>query len=104
MANSTYQINKGINKSIVFKGLRAQYIWYMGGGMFLLLIIYALMYLVKINTYISLGVTICLGAVMIVGIYHLSGTYGEHGLSKALAKRNIPKVVKSNSRRPFRKK
>jgi hypothetical protein len=101
MANSTYQINKGINKSIVFKGLRAQYIWYMGGGMFLLLIFYAVMYMAKVNTFISLGITICLGAVMIMGIYHMSSEYGEHGLTKALARRSIPKVVKSKSRKVF---
>ena len=38
MANSVYQINKGINRSIEFKGLRAQYIWYLGGGVVALLI------------------------------------------------------------------
>ena len=102
MANSTYQINKGINKSIVFKGLRAQYIWYMGAGMFALLIIYAVMYMVKVNTYICLGITLCLGAAMIMGIYHLSATYGEHGLTKALAKRSVPTVLKSRSRKVFK--
>ena len=102
MANSTYQINKGINRSIVFKGLRAQYIWYMGAGMFALLILYAVMYMVKVNTYICLGITLCLGAAMIMGIYHLSATYGEHGLTKAMAKRSIPKTVKSSSRKVFK--
>ncbi|MEO6685508.1 MAG: DUF4133 domain-containing protein [Dyadobacter sp.] len=102
MANSTYQINKGINKSIVFKGLKGQYIWYMGGGMFLLLILYAGMYMAKVNTYLSLGIMVCMGAAMMMGIYHLSSTYGEHGLTKTLAKRSIPKVVKSNSRKVFR--
>ena len=33
MANSVYKINKGINKPIEFKGLKAQYIWYLGGGL-----------------------------------------------------------------------
>lgn len=33
MSNSVYQINKGINKPIEFKGLKAQYIWYLGGGL-----------------------------------------------------------------------
>ncbi len=41
MANSVYQINKGINQSIEFKGLKAQYIWYLGGGVIALLIIFA---------------------------------------------------------------
>lgn len=104
MANNTYYINKGINKSIVFKGLKAQYIWYMGGGMLLLLIIYAMMYMARLPNIISLGITVILGALMMMAIYHLSGTYGEHGLLKALAKRSIPRLVKSQSRKVFIRK
>ena len=47
MANSVYRINKGINRSIEFKGLKAQYIWYLGGGVVALLIVFAAMYLVR---------------------------------------------------------
>ena len=101
MFRKTYFVNKGINKSIVFRGLKAQYIWYMGGAMFGLLIIYSLMYLWKVNTFISLGITICLGAAVMMFIYHLSSTYGEYGLSKAMAKRAIPKIVKVRSRNAF---
>jgi hypothetical protein len=101
MAANRYVINKGVNQSIVFKGLKAQYIWYMGGGMFALLIIYAVMYMAGVNTYISLAITICLGGLLLIGIYQLSSTYGEHGLAKALARRSIPVVVKSRSRRIF---
>ena len=99
----TYSINKGVNRSIVFKGLVAQYIWYMGAGMFVLLLLYAAMYVAGVNTFISLAITVCLGAAMIMWIYHLSSSYGEHGLTKALARRGIPKVVKSRSRRLFSK-
>ncbi|MBD0288989.1 MAG: DUF4133 domain-containing protein, partial [Flavisolibacter sp.] len=41
MATSVYQINKGINKPIEFKGFKAQYIWYLGGGLVALLILFA---------------------------------------------------------------
>jgi len=99
----TYSINKGVNRSIVFKGMVAQYIWYMGAGMFVLLVLYAAMYVAGVNTFISLAITVCLGAAMIMWIYHLSSSYGEHGLTKALARRSIPKVVKSRSRRLFSK-
>ena len=101
MATNRYIINKGVNQSIVFKGLKAQYIWYMGGGMFALLITYAVMYMAGVNTYISLAITICLGGLLLIGIYHLSSTYGEHGLVKALARRSIPVIVKSGSRKVF---
>ncbi|HEU4791365.1 MAG TPA: DUF4133 domain-containing protein, partial [Flavobacterium sp.] len=45
MSNSVYQINKGINQSIEFKGLKAQYIWYLGGGVVVLMILFAVMYI-----------------------------------------------------------
>jgi hypothetical protein len=97
----TYIVNKGVNRSIVFKGLVAQYIWYMGAAMFGVLLLYAAMYLAGVNTFISLGITACLGIGVIMGIYHLSSTYGEHGLTKTLARRRIPRVVKTRSRRVF---
>ena len=39
-----YQINKGINKPIEFKGLKAQYIGYLAVGLVILLIGFAIMY------------------------------------------------------------
>ena len=78
MSNSVYTINKGINKSIEFKGLKAQYIWYLGGGIIALLILFAIMYII-------------------------SNKYGEHGMMKAMAKRNVPKVLKSYNRKAFLK-
>lgn len=104
MAARTFEINKGINRSIVFKGLKSQYIWYMGGAMFVLLILYALMYLFKVSTFISLGIIICLATGSIMGIYQLSASYGEHGLTKALAARKLPRLVRSTSHKPFESK
>jgi hypothetical protein len=99
---SVYQINKGINASIEFKGLKAQYIWYMGGAAIVLFAIYALLYVCGIRSYICVGIVVCLGIPMIMGIYHLSGVYGEHGVTKVLARRSIPKHVRSNSRSIFK--
>ena len=55
MASSVYQINKGINKPIEFKGLKAQYIWYLGGGLVALLILFAIIYIAGVNMFICLG-------------------------------------------------
>jgi len=100
-SNSSYQINKGINAAIQFKGLQAQYIWYMGGAAVVLMIIYAILYVSGVNSFACVGIITALGIPTIMGIYHLSSTYGEHGLAKALARRSIPVVVKSRSRRIF---
>jgi hypothetical protein len=102
MANSIYQINKGINKPIEFKGLKAQYIWYLGIGILGLLIVYASLYVTGVNQYLAIAITGALGAGMVSKVYGLSNKYGEHGMMKVLAKRSVPKVVKSNSRNVFR--
>jgi len=104
MSNSVYEINKGINRPIEFKGLKAQYIWYLGGGMVLVFMFYVVLYTAKVDTFLTLALTGLLGAGLFTTVYHLSSTYGEHGLSKALAKSKVPKIIKAKSRLPFVKK
>lgn len=101
MANSVYQINKGINASIEFKGLKAQYIWYLGGGVVALLIVFAIMYLIGLPSWLCIGIILLAGTGLVVKIYGMSNKYGEHGLMKALAKKQVPKVLRSRSRRIF---
>ena len=103
MNTSVYQINKGINKPIEFKGLKAQYIWYLGGGLIGLLILFAILYISGLNAIICLIVVVILGTVLFIHVQKLSNKYGKHGMMKALAKKRIPAVIKSYSRLPFRK-
>jgi hypothetical protein len=99
--NSVYKINKGINKPIEFKGLKAQYIAYLGIGLLILLILFTILYIAGINRFLCLAMTIILGVMLFVGVYHLSDTYGQYGLMKKLASKSIPAFIKVNSRRPF---
>lgn len=101
MANSIYQINKGINKSIEFKGLRAQYIWYLAIGILVLLIFFGTIYALGVPTFICVGLALLGGTALFMKIYAMSAKYGEHGLTKELAKRSIPKVIRCNSRKVF---
>ena len=104
MANSVYQINKGINQSIEFKGLKAQYIWYLGVGVIALLIIFAAMYIIGLPSFVCIGIILIAGTVLVIRIYGMSNKYGEYGLMKALARKQVPKVIKSRSRKVFLKK
>jgi len=99
--NSVYKINKGINKPIEFKGLKAQYIGYLGIGVILLLIIFAVIYISGINMFVCLGIILLLGTLLFMGVYKLSDTYGQHGLLKKLAKRNIPVSLTGRTRKIF---
>ena len=98
---SVYTINKGVNKPVVFRGLKAQYIWYLAGGLLLLMIVYAVMYICSVNTYVSLVLIIGLASFLIAYVYKLSHKYGEFGMMKMMAKRNIPRVIKVYSRKVF---
>lgn len=103
MSNSVYQINKGINKSIEFKGLKAQYIWYLAGGLVGLLMAFAIMYIIGINPFLCVGVILISGTVLVLKVYAISNKYGEHGMMKNLAQRSVPHSIKSNSRKTFKK-
>lgn len=95
--SSVYPINKGINKPIEFKGLKAQYIWYLGGGLVALLILFAIIYICGVNIFICLALIVALTTVLFMYVYKLSRTYGEYGLMKKMAKKAVPKVIKSYS-------
>lgn len=101
MNNSVYKINKGINKPIEFKGFKAQYIWYLGIGLVGLLVLFAILYIAGVNTYLCLVLTVILGAVLFMRVSKLSNKYGEHGMMKKMASRSVPRVIKSYSRMPF---
>lgn len=72
--NSVYQVNKGINKTIEFKGLKAQYIWYLGGGLIGLLILFAMMYFIGLSTFICLGIILTAGTGLFMYVFRLSNT------------------------------
>lgn len=99
--SSVYQINKGINKPIEFKGLKAQYIWYLGGGLLALLILFAILYICGVNSFVCLGLIIVLGIALFMYVYKLSHTYGEYGMMKKIAKRGIPPILRAKSRKMF---
>lgn len=104
MGNSVYKINKGINKSVEFKGLKAQYIWYLGGGIVLLLLLFAVMYIMGINQYLCMAIVLLLGGLLVSKVYSLSHKYGAYGLMKKMARLKVPKVIKSYNRQSFFRK
>ncbi|MBS1528788.1 MAG: DUF4133 domain-containing protein [Bacteroidetes bacterium] len=103
MSNSVYSINKGINKSIEFKGLKAQYIWYLGGALLALLILFAILYIIGVSPILCVVIVLASGTAVFVQVYRMSARYGEYGLMKEMAARRVPKVVHCRGRKIFRK-
>ena len=96
-----YSINRGINKPMEFKGLKAQYIGYLAAGLGLALIAFAIGYITGMSMYLCLTMAVLLTTADFVLVFHLSATYGEHGLMKKLARNQVPDSVIIRSRKIF---
>ncbi|HEY4197588.1 MAG TPA: DUF4133 domain-containing protein [Mucilaginibacter sp.] len=96
-----YQINKGINKPIEFKGLKAQYIGYLAGGLVGLLVFFAIIYIIGFPVYVCIALTSVLGTGLFMQVYRFSHKYGQYGLMKRNARAYLPGYLKFSSRKLF---
>jgi hypothetical protein len=101
MAGSVYRINRGINRPMVVKGLKAQYVWWMAGGLVGLLLLFAVLYLAGLSIYICVGILAVLGLSWGWLVYRLSNRYGPYGMMKELARKRVPGVLKAGGRKLF---
>jgi membrane protein implicated in regulation of membrane protease activity len=93
--NSVYQINQGVGRPLVFRGLTAQYIWWLGGGILFCLLLFALLYLLGVTMSVCILLVFALAGAWIWKVYSLSQRNGEHGMMKKMASSAIPKWVKA---------
>jgi hypothetical protein len=101
MSTAVYTINKGVNRSIEFKGLKAQYIWWLGGGIAGLLILFAVLYIAGVNPFVGMGLIGAAGTALFVQVYRMSRKYGQYGLLKKRAALQLPKLIRSGTRKVF---
>lgn len=99
----SYTINKGINKPIELKGFKAQYIAYLGVGLVVLLIAFAVLYLIGFPLLLLFPLIIGGGVLLFTKIFAMSKKYGRHGLLKEMAYRIVPDAVVSRNRSPFKR-
>lgn len=96
-----YHLNKGVSRPLVFKGLKAQYIGFLAGGLLLLQLLFAVLYILDLSLFIILPLIGVLGIWLFIGIQRLSKRFGTHGLMKYRAWRKLPKAISYTSRNPF---
>lgn len=90
---NTYNINKGIGRTVEFKGLKAQYLFIFAGGLLGLLIMVMIMYMAGVSTYFCLGFGGISASLLIWQTFSLNRKYGEHGLMKLGANKKHPKYI-----------
>lgn len=89
----TYHINKGIGRTVEFKGLKAQYLFIFAGGLLGMLICVMIMYMAGVNSYLCLILGSGGAGLIIWKTFSLNKKYGEHGLMKVEARRKHPKYI-----------
>ncbi|WP_341836807.1 DUF4133 domain-containing protein [Chitinophaga pollutisoli] len=96
-----YSINKGINKPIEFKGIKAQYILYLAVGLVVLMLVFAIFYVCGVSLFVSMPVIAILGFTLFHYVMRYSAKYGQYGLLKEAAFSRIPATVQCLDRSLF---
>jgi len=99
--NMEYSINKGIGKSVEFKGLKAQYLFIFAGGLLSVFVVFVIMYLVGIDQWVCIGFGVITALALVWMTFNLNAKYGENGLMKLMAKRQHPRYL-INRKIPYR--
>lgn len=89
----TYNINKGVGRTVEFKGLKSQYLFIFGGGLLAVLILVMILYMANINPYICLFIGAGGASLIVWQTFTLNSKYGEYGLMKAGAKKRHPRYI-----------
>ncbi|ANF52994.1 conjugal transfer protein TraF [Chryseobacterium glaciei] len=90
---NNYNINKGIGRSVEFKGLKAQYLFIFAGGLLGILILTMILYMAGVNSYVCLFIGATGASLIIWQTFSLNKKYGEHGLMKVGAVKSHPRYI-----------
>ena len=89
----SFHINKGIGRTVEFKGLKAQYLFIFAGGLLAVLLLTMILYIIGITPYITIGTGALLVSLVVWQTFSLNKKYGEHGLMKIAANKKHPKYL-----------
>lgn len=93
-----YPVNKGIGRSVEFKGLKAQYLFIFVGGLLALFVLFVILYMIGIDQWICIGFGVISASVLVWQTFALNARYGEHGLMKLGATKSHPRYLLNRRR------
>ena len=88
-----YPVNKGIGRSVEFKGLKAQYLFIFCGGLLALFVLFVILYMIGIDQWFCIGFGVVSASVLVWQTFALNARYGEHGLMQLGAARSHPRYI-----------
>jgi len=93
-----YPVNKGIGRSVEFKGLKAQYLFIFVGGLLALFVLFVILYMIGIDQWICIGFGVVSASVLVWQTFALNARYGEHGLMKLGVTKSHPRYLLNRRR------
>ena len=88
-----YAINKGIGRSVEYKGLKAQYLFIFAGGLLALFVVYVIMYISGVSQWFCIGFGVTAASALVRLTFHLNAKYGQYGLMKLTAVKYHPRYI-----------
>ncbi|MFD2965832.1 DUF4133 domain-containing protein [Sphingobacterium bambusae] len=89
----TYEINKGVGRTVEFKGLKAQYLFIFAGGLLGILVLVMILYMIGLSSYLCLFLGGGSASLIVWQTFRLNKNYGEYGLMKAGARKMHPRYI-----------
>ena len=88
-----YPINRGIGKSVEFKGLKSQYLFLFAGGLLTIFVLFVILYMTGIGQWFCICFGVIASSVLVWQTFALNHKYGEYGLMKLGAVKSHPKYL-----------
>ena len=88
-----YSINKGIGRSVEYKGLKAQYLFIFAGGLIADFIVFVIMYMCGVAQWFCIAFGTVGASILVWLTFHLNAKYGQYGLMKLTAVKYHPRYI-----------
>lgn len=88
-----YNINKGIGKSVEFKGLKSQYLFIFAGGLLAVFVVFVILYMAGVSQWVCIVFGVVAASVLVWLTFYLNTRYGESGFMKLMAKKQHPRYL-----------
>lgn len=88
-----FNINKGIDRDVEFKGLRAQYLIVFAAGLIAVFLLFVVLYLSGVCVSLCILTTVIAATFLVWAVFLLNKKYGRFGLMKRYAARLYPRRI-----------
>lgn len=88
-----WEINKGVGRSVEFKGLKAQYLFLFAGGLLGTFIAVVVLYLIGVNQVVCLVIGLMGATIVVWQTFAMNRKYGQYGLMKRRAIKSHPRYL-----------